>query len=131
MQGSPFPGMDPYLEAPSFWPSVHARLINTISDMLTRQVAPRFIVTIEERVTITEPGDPLFREHAAPDVYLVQPPQPFLRGQTLEELIAEQQPPVVSDIDALAADFWPEDESADDINAYVEAQRRAEHIRPL
>jgi hypothetical protein len=78
MQGSPFPGMDPYLEAPSLWPSVHARLINTISDMLTRQVAPRFIVTIEERVTITEPGDPLFREHAAPDVYLVQPPQPVL-----------------------------------------------------
>jgi hypothetical protein len=43
--------------------------------MLTRQVAPRFVVTIEERVTITEPSDPLFREQAAPDVYLVQPPQ--------------------------------------------------------
>ena len=50
----------------------------------------------------------------------------FLRGRTLDELIAEQQPPIIDDISALAADFWPEDESADDINAYVEAQRNAD-----
>lgn len=50
----------------------------------------------------------------------------FMRGRTLDELIAEQRPLVVEDLDARAADFWPEDESADDINAYVEAQRRAD-----
>lgn len=55
----------------------------------------------------------------------------FLRGRTLDELIVEQQPPVITDIGALAADFWPEDESADDINAYIEAQRRAESEHPL
>ncbi|MFL5804834.1 MAG: hypothetical protein ACJ8CR_24205 [Roseiflexaceae bacterium] len=49
----------------------------------------------------------------------------FLRGRTLDELIAEQQPPIIDDISLLAADFWPEDESADDINAYIEAQRHA------
>ncbi len=49
----------------------------------------------------------------------------FLRGHTLDELIAAQQPPIVTDLDVLAADFWPEDESADDINDYIEAQRRA------
>ena len=48
----------------------------------------------------------------------------FLRGHTLDELIAAQQPPIVTELDALAADFWPEDESTDDINAYIEAQRR-------
>jgi purine nucleoside permease len=48
----------------------------------------------------------------------------FLRGHTLDELIAAQQPPIVTDLDALGADFWPEDESADDINDYIEAQRR-------
>ena len=48
----------------------------------------------------------------------------FLRGRTLDELTAAQQPPIVTDLDALAADFWPEDESADDINDYIEAQRR-------
>ena len=50
----------------------------------------------------------------------------FLRGRTLDDLIAEQQPPVITDISTLAADFWPEDESADDINAYIEAQRHAD-----
>jgi hypothetical protein len=55
----------------------------------------------------------------------------FLRGRTLDELIAEQQPPIITDIGALAADYWPEDESADDVNAYIEAQRRAESERPL
>ena len=32
----------------------------------------------------------------------------FLRGYTLDELIAAQQPPIVTNLDALAADFWPE-----------------------
>ncbi len=54
----------------------------------------------------------------------------FLRGRTLDELIAEQQPPVITNLDVLAADFWPEDESADDINAYVEQQRRADRELP-
>ncbi len=49
----------------------------------------------------------------------------FLRGHTLDELIAAQQPPVVTDLDALAVDFWPEDESADDINDYIEAHWRS------
>ena len=48
----------------------------------------------------------------------------FLRGRTLDVLIAEQAPPVITDLEALAADFWPEDESADDINTYIEQQRR-------
>jgi len=51
----------------------------------------------------------------------------FIRGRTLDDLIAEQQPPVVTNLDALAADFWPEDESADEINDYIEAQRHAMH----
>jgi hypothetical protein len=50
----------------------------------------------------------------------------FLRGRTLDDLIAEQQPPVITDIATLAADFWPEDETADDINAYIDAQRHAD-----
>lgn len=50
----------------------------------------------------------------------------FLRGRTLDELIAEQAPPVITDLESLAADFWPEDESADDINDYIEQQRRAD-----
>jgi hypothetical protein len=51
----------------------------------------------------------------------------FLCGRTLDELIAEQQPPVITDLDTLAADFWPEDETADDINAYIELSSTPGH----
>jgi len=36
---SPFPGMDPYLEAPDLWPDVHARLIAQIAEQLTPNCA--------------------------------------------------------------------------------------------
>ena len=39
--------------------------------------------------------------------------------------------PPITDLTHLAADFWPEDESADDINAYVAQQRREDRMREL
>ena len=71
---SPFPGMDPYLEEPSGWPSVHHRLIAVISDMLADQLAPHFYVSIEERVYISDIDDPESRQQIAPDIYLVERP---------------------------------------------------------
>lgn len=47
---SPFPGMDPCLEHPDFWPEVHNRLIVAIADFLTPEVRPRYEVAIEKRV---------------------------------------------------------------------------------
>jgi hypothetical protein len=35
----------------------------------------------------------------------------------------------VTDLTQLAADFWPEDESADDINDYIAQQRREDRMR--
>jgi len=42
----PFPGMDPYLEAPSRWPDVHASLIYAIRDQIQQQLAPRYSAVI-------------------------------------------------------------------------------------
>jgi hypothetical protein len=35
----------------------------------------------------------------------------------------------VTELAQLAADFWPEDESADDINDYIMQQRREDRLR--
>ena len=70
----PFPGMDPYLEGPIEWPGVHARLIAAIGDTLAPQVAPGFIVHIEQRVYIATSADP-GRQLLVPDVYLVRGPR--------------------------------------------------------
>ncbi|MEB3359420.1 MAG: DUF4058 family protein [Synechococcales bacterium] len=54
---NPFPGMNPYLEQPGLWPQVHSRLIVAIADEITPQVAPKYRVSIEERIYTTTDTD--------------------------------------------------------------------------
>ncbi len=54
---SPFPGMDPYLEAPNRWTGVHHHLLSAIAETLGDALAPAFVVAVEERVYIATPGD--------------------------------------------------------------------------
>lgn len=70
---SPFPGMDPFLEEPSLWSSVHTRLMNSISDPLAELVAPDFYVDIQQHVTILKPDDEVAR-HIVPDIYVAEQP---------------------------------------------------------
>jgi len=51
---APFPGMDPYLEHPVLWESVHARMITAMANQIQPRLDPRFIASIEERVYIEE-----------------------------------------------------------------------------
>ncbi|MBT9311591.1 DUF4058 family protein [Leptothoe kymatousa] len=54
---NPFPGMNPYLEHSALWHQVHNRLIVAIADAITPQVAPKYRVSIEERIyTSVEEG---------------------------------------------------------------------------
>jgi hypothetical protein len=69
---SPFPGMDPYLESPSRWGGVHARLIAVLGEVLTRAIAPRFFVESEYRITVLHPDDPGYRS-IRPDIAVVEP----------------------------------------------------------
>lgn len=52
----PFPGMDPWLEQPAFWPDLHNRLIVAIADALTPLVDPDYFVRIETRTTVLALG---------------------------------------------------------------------------
>ena len=51
----PFPGMDPYLEHPALWPSVHHRLIVAFANLLGPNIRPRYVASVEERVFIEGP----------------------------------------------------------------------------
>lgn len=51
----------------------------------------------------------------------------FWTSPSLDELAAEQKPPTASNLDDYRADFWPDDETADDINAFI--ARRHQHDR--
>jgi hypothetical protein len=45
----PFPGMNPYLEQPAFWSSVHSRLIVAIADTVAPQILPNYYIEVETR----------------------------------------------------------------------------------
>ena len=52
---SPFPGMDPYLEDPSLWPSVHHLLISHIGTTLNRLLPPGYVAAFGEGVFVAGP----------------------------------------------------------------------------
>lgn len=68
---SPFPGMDPYLEAPALWSSVHTRLIVGMSDAISAALPAGYAVDIEQRVYLTAPGD-ADRISMEPDVFVMR-----------------------------------------------------------
>src|SRR5260370_42402309 len=59
-----FPGMDPYLEHPVLWESVHARLIIALANQLQPRLDPRYVTSVEERVFIEGP------QRRIPDVWI-------------------------------------------------------------
>ena len=63
----PFPGMDPYLEDPTFWPGVHAGLIAALEGALNRVLPEGYAADIGERVYLLDS-----RRDAYPDLAVAQ-----------------------------------------------------------
>jgi Protein of unknown function (DUF4058) len=55
----PFPGMNPYLEQPTFWSSVHSRLIVAIADAVAPQILPNYYIEVETRTYAEDPSNEL------------------------------------------------------------------------
>lgn len=71
---SPFPGMDPYLEAPWIWPDVHHGLISQSQTVLNAQLRPRYVARVELRVYISDDDDP-GRQLFVPDLRVERSPK--------------------------------------------------------
>ncbi|BAS28494.1 DUF4058 family protein [Limnochorda pilosa] len=67
---SPFPGMDPYLESPEFWPGVHHLLISTILEILNPALLPRYACRVEERVYVAPDPYPSLARVRLPDAHV-------------------------------------------------------------
>ena len=75
---SPFPGMDPYLEA--HWRDVHTTLVVYIRDALQDALPPQLRARVEERVVLEGDeglGDPLY-----PDIRVIEHRPTPLAGTT-------------------------------------------------
>ena len=51
---SPFPGMDPYLEDPAFWPDFHHRFIDDWCDAVGDQLPDQYEARLDERVNLVQ-----------------------------------------------------------------------------
>lgn len=76
--GSPFPGMDPYLESPTQWSDFHARFVPLIADTLNEHLPRNYVARLDEHVSLIPPISEVPGESVhVPDVTVVQ------RGWTL------------------------------------------------
>jgi hypothetical protein len=54
---SPFPGMNPYLEAPFLWREVHSRLIVALANDVGRRLRPKYYAAIETRTYLEDESE--------------------------------------------------------------------------
>jgi hypothetical protein len=76
---SPFPGMDPYLEAPDLWPDVHLSLASALRDQLQSQLGTHYVAVLTpyvafETITIAP------ARHTVPDVGILERDAPLASG---------------------------------------------------
>lgn len=74
--GSPFPGMDPYLEG-DLWQEFHETLAGAIRAQLLPRLAPKYVALLAKRYVIVRPTIGIFGVPAErvfyPDVHVVRP----------------------------------------------------------
>jgi hypothetical protein len=68
---SPFPGMDPFLENPAYWPDFHSRFVNYWCEAVADALPPNYEASLGERVYLIE-HDPEARKLGYPDVAVTQ-----------------------------------------------------------
>ncbi len=73
---SPFPGMDPYLESPDHWGSVHNRLNTAIEAQLNRNLPPGFVAELDQYVWLTGEADDERDLLGRPDAFVAAPREP-------------------------------------------------------
>jgi hypothetical protein len=71
--GNPFPGMNPFLEAPSLWPDVHHRLIAEFCVQIQRQLNPAYVAVITPYTLFESLEIAPRRVAMIPDVGVLQP----------------------------------------------------------
>ncbi len=83
---TPFPGMDPYLEAPGLWPDVHHTLISAIRDQIQANLVPGYRAVITP-YTVFETIEIAPVRRIVPDVAVVEHEQPGAGGTSTAVLL--------------------------------------------
>ncbi|MDB5331237.1 MAG: hypothetical protein JWP03_2388 [Phycisphaerales bacterium] len=72
---SPFPGMDPYIEACGRWPGLHLHLIIRCADQLNERLPSQYVATLGERIELIDEQNFRLKNRAiGPDVAILRDP---------------------------------------------------------
>jgi hypothetical protein len=84
---SPFPGMDPYLENPAFWPGFHTTMLTAIRAAITPLLPHGFYAELEQHVWFREDEPRNGPTLAKPDVYVLEGPAKGKRKKTAKTAV--------------------------------------------
>lgn len=73
---SPFPGVDPFIEASGRWIGFHNILIAHCSELLNDRLPENYLAVVDERLELVELSDEWRRRHRRPDVAVVRDANP-------------------------------------------------------
>jgi hypothetical protein len=88
---SPFPGMDPFLENPAFFPSVHSRLITFMAEALQSRLPEPYFADISERLWVETT-----ERQIEPDVDVFRLDQPAKENPGAVAVEVRSQPIVIT-----------------------------------
>ena len=80
---SPFPGMDPYLEHPALWPTVHHWMISVLAEALGSVVPEHYWIAIEERAYRVNPEDLMLVGRPDASLVTASPPSSGHPGEVM------------------------------------------------
>lgn len=86
---SPFPGMDPYLEAADVWPDFHVRYVPALADALTADLSDRYIVKVDQEVFIRERSADERSLVGRPDAFITSRREPIGSGAAVGQVIGD------------------------------------------
>src|SRR6266487_1433964 len=82
--GSPFPGVDPFLEGQGVWHDFHQTFVVTWREILMRRLPGNYVARVEEHVYLDRGGDDEGVQRRVPDVVVEQSPDHDRRRATTE-----------------------------------------------
>src|SRR4051794_17449857 len=92
--GSPFPGVDPFLEGQGVWHDFHVAFNVSLREKLMRRLPPTYIARIEESVYLDdEMGTVIGRK--VPDVEIAELARPRPKSSVEKGSVATLEPVVV------------------------------------
>jgi len=93
---SPFPGMDPYLEDPTYWSDIHHELIHHLRAYLNPRLGKRYFAHLESRVYVEFEED-WTRKVRIPDVRDLLDRHPGVRSAA-KSTVLELPEPIVAEL---------------------------------